>query len=91
MFRSIFVPGLLMASFVTINANDAKYGGLRRLMDAEEDRELVSDDQRKTHLSTKINGNVIRPSDCCSELFLLQRTSLTLFCIIHRRLPSISF
>ena len=48
MYRSIFVPGLLMASFVAINANDAKHGGLRRLMDTEEGRELVSDDQKKT-------------------------------------------
>ena len=49
MIKSIATLALSMASFVTINANDAKYGGLRRLMDPEEDRELVSDDQKKTH------------------------------------------
>ena len=46
MYRSIFVPGLLMASFVAINADNAKHRGIQRLMDAEERRKLVSDQQK---------------------------------------------
>ena len=66
MFKSIIVLALLMASFVAINANDTKYGNLRGLMDTEEGRELVSDEQKKT-LSTKINNNVTKPCACCSD------------------------
>ena len=47
MFKSIVTLALLMASFVTINANDANHGSLRGLIDSEEGRELVSDDQKK--------------------------------------------
>ena len=70
MFKSIIVLALLMASFVATNANDTMYGNLQGLMDTEEGRELVRDDFKKKKLSTKIHGNVIRPSDYYRELCL---------------------
>jgi len=42
MFKSIVTLALLIACFVAINANDTKFGGLRRLMDTEEGRKLLS-------------------------------------------------